>query len=510
MERLIKYLAVLLLGAGAASCYGIPEEQYPELSPITILAPSDTINADIGVELHYEGITIESDLPVTCEWAYGAPEKNTTVEQHQFALRTILETTSPTIDHTFTKLGSYILRLKVDNGESIAYKYFRLNVNSGLDEGVAILSNDPEGNADITFVKTLTAEEKARGDQQLFHVEPVEGLRNGRGLYMSSYSITMTGSKQEIAGLVIATDDEDGTLYLFEPKSFELVKSDRMSAWNTSFGEFSGQYGGAHDFGVFFNSEDGRVFRFDLILGYLSDISNFPEGLTRSYPAFNRSNANSATSIYPFFFNDKVIATRTSVSAGVKTYQAEGFRIVNLAAARTLSDVYGIYVILQSESDPSSYQIRRIYKTSSGSGTWMTVQDEEGNTVPYHIDFKSSDLKMDSHSKVLNTKASNDVYYTYGNAIYRWSLSAPPATRPAISLPAGEEIRDIATNYMGPAASAADAGEDLLYIVTYNPNRSGAHKGSLYIYRFADDSLVSAYEGICDDPVSVLYKYRLS
>ena len=510
MKRLISYLFLAGLLIGAVSCYGIREENYPELAPITITAQSDTINADLGVELHYEGIRIESELPYTCEWAYGTPEKNTTVEQHQFSSRTTLETTSQSLDYTFTRLGSYILRLKVDNGESIVYKYFRLNVNAGLDEGVAILSNDPDGKADITFLKTLTAEETARGDQQIFRVDPVEGLREGRGLFMSSYNITMSGSKQEIAGLVIATDDEDGTVYLFEPKSFELVKSDRMSAWGTSFQEFSGQYGGAHDFGVFFNSTDGRVFRFDLMLGYLSDITNFPEGLDRSYAAFNRGNINSSTSIYPFFFNKDVIATRTSVSAGVKTFKAEGYDIVNLAAARTLSDVYGLYVILRSQSDPASCQIRRIYKTSSGSGTWMTVKDESGNNVPYHIDFKAADLKMDSRSKIVNTKASNDVYYTYDNAIYRWSLSAPPATRPAITLPAGEQIRDIAVNYMGSAASANDAGEDLLYIVTYNPNRSGDLKGSLYVYRFSDDSLVGAYEGICHDPVSVLYKYRLS
>ena len=38
-----------------ASCFGIKPEDYPDLSPVKIISQSDTINADLGVELHYEG-----------------------------------------------------------------------------------------------------------------------------------------------------------------------------------------------------------------------------------------------------------------------------------------------------------------------------------------------------------------------------------------------------------------------------------------------------------------------
>lgn len=511
MKKIIN--SVLLLGWGVcmiSSCYGIKAEHYPELSPIQIVTQSDTINADLGVKLHYEGIAVASSLPVTYEWAYGLPAANTTVEQHQFSSRTILDTESPNIDYTFTHLGSYILRLKVDNGQSIAYKFFRLNVNSGLDEGVAILDNDASGNSSIRFLKTLTAEEKIRGAQELYSVQPTEGIKNGKQLYMSSYKLS--GSTKDEAAFVIATDDADGTMYLFESRTMELVRSDVMSAWGTSFSSFSGEYGGAHDFGVFFNSTDGRVFRFDLVLGYLNDIANFPEGLTHAYLARNRSSATGATTNYPFFFGEDVVATRTTVSSGVKVYEQEGFKVVNMGMSRTWGDVYPLYVLLQSKTDPRSYRIQRANRISGGTTTWATVKDENDKEVLYHYDFTSSNLKMDSESKVVNTKRSNDVYYTYENAIYRWSLSAPPATAPTISLPAGEQIRDIAVNYMGRSAArdGQDPGEDLLYILTYNPGRSGDKKGSLYIYRFSDDTLVRAIEGIADNPVSVVYKYRVS
>ncbi|MBQ9529424.1 MAG: hypothetical protein IJR73_03600, partial [Bacteroidales bacterium] len=196
------------------------------------------------------------------------------------------------------------------------------------------------------------------------------------------------------------------------------------------------------------------------------------------------------------------------VSSGVKTYSQDGYKIVNMAIARTSSNLYPLYVLLRSQSDPNSYRIQRAYSKSGGSSTWATETD---SNELWHYDFSSSELKMDGSSIMINTKKSSDVYYSFGNAVYRWSLSAPPATSPAIRLPEGEQIVDMCVNYMGPYAAkdGIDPGEDLLYILTFNPSRSGK-KGSLYIYRFSDDSLERSLEGICDNPQSVIYKYRIS
>ena len=66
----------------------------------------------------------------------------------------------------------------------------------------------------------------------------------------------------------------------------------------------------------------------------------------------------------------------------------------------------------------------------------------------------------------------------------------------------------MATNFMGDFGD--DTQETLLYVATYNPDRAGELKGSLYIFQFSDDTLVKKYEGICNDPVQVMYKYRIS
>ena len=172
--------------------------------------------------------------------------------------------------------------------------------------------------------------------------------------------------------------------------------------------------------------------------------------------------------------------------------------VVNMATMRT-SKNNGLYILFRNNANPENYLIR----CTDGVGGIGTFKKWGAS-----VDFTTSDLKMDENSKFVNTKHSADVYYTFGNAIYRWSLISAPATKPTITLPAGEQIRDIATNFKG--RGKGNDGEDLLYVVTYNPSRAGDKKGSLYVYSFSDDSLVRSYEGICDDPVSVLYKYRVN
>ncbi|MBR1706205.1 MAG: hypothetical protein IJ721_05370 [Bacteroidales bacterium] len=497
-------LWTLAAGLALTACFGIDEENYPALSPVVITSVSDTVNAQLGIPLEYAGISIESDLPVTLEWAYGEPAQNTTVEQGRFAVRKVLDTQSPTIDYTFNEIGSFILRLKADNGESIAYKFFRLNVNSGYDEGVAILDRDDDGTSGIAFVKTLTSEEVLAGEQELFYFDPVGGLKEGVALYVSDASLSYGVGNQ--TAFVILTADEQGSIYLLDAKTLELVQKGSMAEFGTKPKKVAGEYARQNDLSLYFLSEDGRVFRYDMLLGYIYEISGFPETFKGCFQAVNRTYASGATTRYPFFFGDNWLSTRQSASAGIKSLVVDsGYRIVNAACARTQSSA-PVYVLMQSTSDPAAYRIR-------SSKLSPTVDIHGGGWESAVNNFTAEDLKMDENSIMLGAKTSSDIYYTYDNAIYRWGMTTAPGSQPAIMLPEGEQIVDIATNFMGKAAagvSGPDNGEDLLYVATYNPGRAGDRKGSLYVYRFADDSRVAAYEGICHRPVQVIYKYRMN
>lgn len=500
-----KVFACGVVALALTACFGIKEENYATLAPIAIETASDTINAQLGVALHYEGIRISSSRPVTLEWAYGLPAKDTSPEQGKFDSRTVLPSTSETLDHTFTEIGSYVLRLKADNGESIAYHYFRLNVNAGYDEGVAILDRGEAGQSALAFVKTLTAQEKEEGEQELFYFDPVDGLREGVSLFITDATLSYGAGNQ--TAFVILTADEDGSIYLLDAKTLELVQKTAMRpVFGTVPREVGGEYARQNDMGLFFISEDGRAFRYDMLLGYITEITSPYTPIDRVFAGLNRTVATGASDRYSFFFNSKTLFIRNSSSAGIHALDAdEGYRIVNAAVARTRSSQQ-LYVLMQSVQEPETYRIRSAQKSFTSS----IYNNSWGSFVN---DFSAESLKMDSHSIMLGVKKSNDVYYTYGNAIYRWGLSTAPPTSPSITLPEGEQIMDIASNFMGVAASGVggpDNGEDKLYVATYNPGRSGEKKGSLYVYSIVDNSLLAAYEGICHTPRKVIYKYRMN
>ena len=500
MKR-IKYsiVATLLLLSVFPSCWKIDEGTTMELEPIDVVAASDTINADLGVELKYEGLTVKSGLDVKYEWTYGQPADGKAISDHVFKSGTIEQfSTSPTIDYTFSKIGTFLLRLRLDNGESVSYKYFTLNVNSGYDEGVAILSNDQAGNGSLTFVKTLTSEESAEGRQEVFtdvfsSINPGQTLKNGAALYMSDATV----KKVDYSGLLIATNDEKGTMWHMEAKTFQLFQNASLVAAGANFKAFGGELASTTGFASFLLGDNSHVYRYDMLLGNFTDMVDI-KPMTRIFGGLSRSSEKSESSRVTIYSTEDTLCLRRNASAGPVYYSEKGYSVVNMATMRTAKN-NGLYILFRNKANPDEYLIRNT-DGIGGTGTFK----KWGTSV----NFTTSDLKMDENSKFVNTKHSADVYYTFRNAIYRWSLISAPATKPAITVPDGEQIRDIATNFKG--RGKGDDGEDLLYVVTYNPSRSGDKKGSLYVYSFSDDSLVRSYEGICDDPASVLYKYRVN
>lgn len=496
--KILKYyfIAAAIVVAAACNMHGGDVELMP-LEPINLTTVSDTINVNIGEKLIYKGIIVKSSLETTCEWAYGPVPKDNTIDDHVFSKKTVISD-KLTIDYAFPKVGTYLLRLRLDNGESVVYKYFTLNVNAGYDEGVLVLHNDETGNGALSFIKLLTQEEQNQGAKEFYEdIFYAEGrtLRKGTDMYISDNIV----KKISYAGLIISTADEDGTLYHFEPKTMEVYAVNKLSEYGTHCIEFGGEYATASGgFANYLMTADRRIFRYDMQLGYLQEMVEFKgKGkFLRNLPILTRASNNKASTISPFMFSKDTICVRISASAGVTSYTMPGFNVINMSAKRTASD-NAVHAIFRNISDPSSYSIMSTRATSSAGKTWKKVSS-----------FKQEDLKMNSESKFVSTTESSDVYYTFNNAIYRWGLSSAPATVPAINLPAGEEIKSVATNFLGK--KSITSGEDLLYVATYNPSRTSEKKGSLYVYRFSDNSLVKSYEGMFNEPVRVLYKYRIN
>ena len=493
MKRYISIIAMAMVSLLAVSCFGIDEQDYKELAPITFNEVSSVIDVDLGQELVYEKLQVSSELPVEYQWAYGPKKISAAKDEYEMDSMEIISS-DPQIRYTFKKLGQFVLRLRVDNGESIEYKNFTLNVNSGLDEGLCILNTDAEGNSALTFIKKRTEDEVAADEQEIWPdvfktINPDQSLTNATDLFMSYHESGGVAYTQ----VLVSTADERGTIYKLEPKTFVLMAMNRMQEQE---GTYCAGFTGHNSSGSTYNytlmcGANGHTYRYDLFGDFIGErFDATATGLVNSTYTmlYSANNKYTSTNMKSLLYNETTIYQPGNGKVTAQTLS--GYKIINMASDR---DANKTYVLLQSEADPTSYTIKY---TTGTLGAYKAVKD-----------FTAAALNMDRNSIMVNAKNSADVYYNYNNKVWRWGLTAAPSENPVstITIPAGETITAMGTNFMGDFPDGTD--ESVLYVATYNESTG---KGSLYVYDILTETLVSTYADVCEGkPVKLLYKYRV-
>lgn len=493
MKRYISMIATAAAALLFVSCFGIDEENYKELAPITFNEVSSVIDVDLGQELVYEKLVVTSDKPVEYQWAYGPKKTVGAKDEYEMDSMEVIST-DPAIRYMFRKLGQYILRLRVDNGESVEYKYFTLNVNSGLDEGLCILNSDADGNSALTFIKKRTEEEETAGEQEVWEdifktINPEQSLTNATDVFMSYHD----NKGMIYSQILVSTNDGRGTIYKLEPKTFVLMAMNRMQ---DEQGTYCEGFTGHNSSGATYNytlmrGANGHTYRYDLFGDFIGErFDATAAGLVSGQYTmlYSTNNKYTSTNLKSLLYNETTVFQPGNGKVTAQTL--DGYKIINLASDR---DANKTYVLMQSDADPTAYTIK--YTTGS-LGAYKDVKD-----------FTAEKLNMDRNSIMVNAKNSADVYYSYDNKVWRWGLTAAPSESPVgtITIPDGEVISAMGTNFMGDFPDGTD--ESVLYVATYN---EGTGKGNLYVYDILTETLVKSYKDVCNGrPLKLLYKYRI-
>ena len=494
MKRYISAIATAAASLLLVSCFGIDEGNYKELAPITFNEVSSVVDVDLGQELVFDKLQVTSEKPVEFQWAYGPKKINAAKDEWDMESIEVISN-DPQIRYTFKKLGQFILRLRVDNGESIEYKYFTLNVNSGLDEGLCILNNDAEGNSALTFIKKRTEDEVAANEQEIWPdvfktINPDQTITDATDIFMSYHESGGVAYTQ----MLVSTADERGTIYKLEPKTFVLMAMNRMQE---VVGTYCAGFTGHNASGANYNytlmrGANGHTYRYDLFGDFIGErFDATAAGLvTGQYTMiYSSNNKYSSTNQKSMLFNETTVYQPGNGKVTAQTLS--GYKIVNIASDR---DANKTYVLMQSDADPKSYTIK---STTGTLGKYANVKD-----------FTAEKLNMDRNSIMVNAKNSADVYYNFENKVWRWGLTTAPSEShvSTIVIPEGEAITAMGTNFMGDFPDGTD--ESLLYVATYNESTG---KGSLYVYDILTEALVTSYKDVCNGrPVKLLYKYRIS
>ena len=229
MKKLLKYFVAVGCGIVLISCYGLEKEEYRELAPITVSGLEQTIYAKATEKLTLNSLRVESgnDHEIAYEWSYGRPDGD-----FPGMIDTTFISSSPTLDYAFEKSGSYVLRLRIDNGESIGFYYYDLRVQSGFDEGYLILCNDEENRGSLAFVKIRTPQEETENAQEVWDdllnlINPEYEFRNLNDVYVFS-------TPGFWSGVLISSNDDESSIYRLDAASLAVTTARR--AWrNTVF-----------------------------------------------------------------------------------------------------------------------------------------------------------------------------------------------------------------------------------------------------------------------------------
>ena len=498
MKRLQTFIWAALAVSAVSCNYGIPDSDYKTLAPIEIVAEQN-VYAKQGMEFvfNYE---VKSDLDVSYEWCYGPINGTFPLMRDSTVISHTRE-----INYTFSVPGNYVLRLKADNGESCVFKYFNFTVQAGFDRGIMVLTEDEQGNGSLGFIKYRTPQEIADNEPYIWDdilktLNPEMELKNPTDIYMTSYNDTKA--------LIIGARNP-ARIYKFNPATVELESVQKMDEEYPGSEplRFIGEYAASADYYCFVVSSDTYVYRYDFFADLVGLRSNTMAPVTKGYQGYDGGSSNSSRK--SFLYSDTHILYPAS---SAKEYAApDTLKIVNMAYMRTTSATKKLNIILQSRQFPHLYYTRN-GTTSLGS----SVNNTGGRFVA------NGEVALDEHSIMVTTATNQYAYYNYKDKIYRWdvtNLSDVNVTIPLVNdyqkkpdgssmIPEGEQICDM-NNFANYADVSQNTEDTKLIVATYNPNRPGDKKGSVYVFDLTDNSLIESYEGCFDKPVKVRYKYPI-
>ena len=123
--------------------------------------------------------------------------------------------TDPELKYAFRELGTFGLRLRVDNGETIRYKYFVLQIDTEFSEGITVLSRDGDGKGRISFMRTLTKEEINTGKVPMFRTDIME-------LINPQTKMEDVTDMVQVNNRLLVCSGEEGRIYNMDSRTFDV------------------------------------------------------------------------------------------------------------------------------------------------------------------------------------------------------------------------------------------------------------------------------------------------
>lgn len=467
----IKYILPIIFAFLLAACFD--DDTTTGTQPISVISIDTTklekvynINKFETRIITPEITQTDSSLPLSYEWQV----------DYKFY--------SDSVAFRFTgkDLGSYEIRLKVSNQDGSTFYTFQLNVNSPYEEGIAMLSEGPQGQTELSFMRKYSDEELKAGIKEKFVMNCLQ-LNNPD----VSFEKSPTDMAKRGTQLFICCQNHP-IVYAVNTKTFELENAISAPEYpdfiplkmnipdNTSrISDVLCQHGVVYSL----STHEGVIVPHTYLTGKYAEQTFFC----------------APYQVYSYYWNPETCQILNNNGYNITTSEKalDGQELIQY-----FNGIYNDYITIISRDKTNG----KIKKTNIGSTfiaynddyteRWFDLREEKiltGNT----------NLKPTSPS--VASSVYNQLLYAEGNKIYRWYYSDNSfPTTPWTTI----NLENCEITYLGLSPD-----ETQLYVGVYQPQESGLN-GHLYILDSDTGKPVgdTPYLHVGYKPVKIMYKVK--
>lgn len=431
--------------------------------------------------------------------------------------------TEPVLRYNCTRLGSYDCRLIVSNDDGKAFSTFRINVNTPYEEGLVIISNDPDGKSMVSFMlhnTDGTPDAFAEGDVFALNNPEVNFASNVNDVVQSNGSLIVACNGKPLSG-------EPATIYYLNEKTLDLENYVEVPEYPNFQPQMmmvsKAAYSGASYPTL---SSDGRVYEFASTEGavvtstkfaytYDTDVyAYFDDGSGRNYNIFlwDKELGVPVTMFngyggYYCIEDWSACAYRTSVNAQTNMFAAEeplAMFIPRFTKVQLVTATPQVYIITKSGNI--------IRRSSFQKGVWGYDIEEGKNKfliMESLVDIgMAGTIPFEKGMPMIASNTHKRLFYAVGNKIYQWHYPQNSLMQVRLFATVGDDETVIKSVELS-------ADQKTLYVAAYNPNESGLN-GSCYIVDINQSATIEdvtageirAYEHVSYKPVKIIYKQK--
>lgn len=449
----------------------------------------------IEPEVSYQGGN-ESDLQYT--WSIGTYEGQ---------IKGKLEEVShdKTLRYNFPQGGVYYAHLDVTDGKVGQVVDYRIHINRTFEQGYALVSNDENGNGNLSFVKILTDEDKANGIKEIVMEHSLEKMneevevKNLKNVILAQLSWPKT-----LTRVLASVEDK---CYFLDPNTFTIISQQNYGDVYPGF-KATAFYPDSNS-PYAYDATMKKWVHLDLQYMFPYEYSYFKgKTVDEVYMSYYSSWGSVASKA---LFVDNSPSKLSDFMAYAKSYfPSTGTRLENediltafMADAPDASYQTFIYALTSSKANPNTVYLHKMLEkyqedaiVEYNSPVWKT-------TVTDHMAVPLKGTEM------VVSPTYHRYYYSIGNKVYVFvpqeNIAFSKKTDAAIAFPENEEVTCLSTNF----------STEELYVATYNKDTK---RGSFYIYNTADVRADSqgnvspkeSHQNCADKITSILYKPRVS